>query len=93
MEKRIEMLRAMETVIRNMNDESAIDEWLRNGIPDGAINSATDSSELEWLAEKDNFADIMDTFCYIMREWTKGLDTPKDRKAFFYCDGVQSEQR
>ena len=40
--KRVELLKAMDVVVRSLNDESVMDLWLTNGVPDGAAASAYD---------------------------------------------------
>ena len=44
--KRVELLKAMDVVVRSLNDESVMDLWLTNGVPDGA-----DDSDYESIAE------------------------------------------
>lgn len=44
--KRVELLKAMDIVVRSLNDESVMDLWLTNGVPDGA-----DDSDYEFIAE------------------------------------------
>lgn len=44
--KRVELLWAMDVVVRSLNDESVMDLWLTNGVPDGA-----DESDYEFIAE------------------------------------------
>lgn len=44
--KRVELLKAMDVVVRSLNDEEVMDLWLTNGVPDGA-----DDSEYEFIAE------------------------------------------
>lgn len=44
--KRVELLKAMDVVVRGLNDESVMDLWLTNGVPDGA-----DDSDYEFIAE------------------------------------------
>ena len=44
--KRVELLKAMDVVVRSLNDESVMDLWLTNGVPDGA-----DESDYEFIAE------------------------------------------
>ena len=44
--KRVELLKAMDVVVRSLNDESVMDLWLTNGGPDGA-----DNSDYEFIAE------------------------------------------
>lgn len=43
---RVELLKAMDTIIRSLDDESAMNLWLTNGVPDGA-----DESDYEFIAE------------------------------------------
>lgn len=43
---RVELLKAMDVVVRSLNDESVMDLWLTNGVPDGA-----DDSDYEYIAE------------------------------------------
>ena len=44
--ERVELLKAMDVVIRSLNDEEVMDLWLTNGVPDGA-----DDSDYEFIAE------------------------------------------
>ena len=44
--ERVELLKAMDVVVRSLNDESVMDLWLTNGVPDGA-----DDSDYEFIAE------------------------------------------
>ena len=44
--ERVELLKAMDVVVRSLNDESIMDLWLTNGVPDGA-----DDSDYESIAE------------------------------------------
>ena len=44
--KRVELLKAMDVIVRSLNDESVMDLWLTNGVPDGA-----DDSDYESIAE------------------------------------------
>lgn len=44
--ERVELLKAMDIVVRSLNDEEVMDLWLTNGVPDGA-----DDSEYEFIAE------------------------------------------
>lgn len=44
--ERVELLKAMDVVVRSLNDESVMDLWLTNGVPDGA-----DESDYECIAE------------------------------------------
>ena len=44
--ERVELLKAMDIIVRSLNDESVMDLWLTNGVPDGA-----DESDYEFIAE------------------------------------------
>ena len=44
--ERVELLKSMDVVVRSLNDESVMDLWLTNGVPDGA-----DDSDYEFIAE------------------------------------------
>ena len=44
--ERVELLKAMDVVVRSLNDESVMDLWLTNGVPDGA-----NESDYEFIAE------------------------------------------
>lgn len=44
--KRVELLKAMDVVVRSLDDEEVMDLWLTNGVPDGA-----DESDYEFIAE------------------------------------------
>lgn len=44
--ERVELIKAMDVVVRSLNDESVMDLWLTNGVPDGA-----DESDYEFIAE------------------------------------------
>jgi hypothetical protein len=66
--ERVSVIRAMDTIVRSLNDERDILWWLDSGVPDGEINEETTDEELYWLVDDDeSFADIMSTFVKIMR--------------------------
>jgi hypothetical protein len=66
--ERVSVIRAMDTIVRSLNDEKDILWWLDSGVPDGEINEETTDEELSWLVDDDeSFADIMSTFIKIMR--------------------------
>ena len=44
--ERVELLKAMDVVVRSLNDESVMHLWLTNGVPDGA-----NESDYEFIAE------------------------------------------
>lgn len=66
--ERIAVIKAMDLIVRSLNDERDILWWLEDGVPDGEINEDTLEEDLQWLVEEDDmFADIMSTFTKIMR--------------------------
>ena len=66
--ERISTIKAMDVIIRSLNDERDILWWLEDGVPDGEINEETTDEELYWLVDDDeSFADIMSTFIKIMK--------------------------
>ena len=68
LKERVSVIRAMDTIVRSLNDERDILWWLDSGVPVGEINEETTDEELYWLVDDDeSFADIMSTFVKIMR--------------------------
>ena len=68
LKERVAIIRAMDIIVRSLNDERDILWWLDSGVPDGEINKETTDEELYWLVDDDeSFADIMSTFVKIMR--------------------------
>lgn len=82
--KRIKMVKAMEYIVRNLNDESIMDGWLMYGVPDGDIeygDLTIDNYDDDYFMENQNFADLMALFLKLMR----GADV-----SGLFCDGVLS---
>lgn len=68
LKERVSVIRAMDTIVRSLNDEEYVAWWLEDGVPDGEIDEGTADEELYWLVDDDeSFADIMSTFIKIMR--------------------------
>ncbi|MBQ9663675.1 MAG: hypothetical protein IJV40_11045 [Oscillospiraceae bacterium] len=87
--ERIKMIKAMEFICRNINDEEVFYTWLTDGVADGDIEhgdlSITDDDieNLEYWYEEPAFADLMDTFLHCMAKARKS--------GGLYCDGVVSK--
>ena len=81
-EERLKMVSAMEFICRNLNDEADIEKWLVLGVADGDIPYG-ELCDDDYYIEDANFADLMDTFLYIMKTAYKGG---------LYCDGIVSEE-
>lgn len=81
-QERYEMIRAMETIARCVNDEYVFELWLLYGVADGDIDEDTTPDDLESYMEDDEFSDLMTTFLTVMKHAYKdGL----------YCDGIASK--
>lgn len=88
--EREKMLKAMEFIARQINDEDVFDPWLMYGIADGDIEYGDlDTTEhdvnLECYMEDDSFKDIMTVFLRRMvQAWNSGG---------LCCDGVTSKDK
>lgn len=87
--ERITMVKAMEFITRNLNDEEIFSDWLSIGVADGDIEygdvtvNPDAAEDLEYYLEDENFADLMDTFLQLMKAANKS--------GGLYCDGVVSK--
>ena len=86
--ERAKLVRAMEYICRNVNNEEVFEEWLILGVGDGDIaygdlTIQSDEDEALWYVEDDkNFAELMETFLSVM------VGAKED--GGLYCDGVVS---
>jgi hypothetical protein len=88
--ERVKMVKAMEFIARQVNNENVFEHWLILGVADGDIEYGdlsvaenVEDDEAAWYVDDDkNFAELMETFLSVMRSAKKdgGL----------YCDGVVS---
>lgn len=81
--RRTEVVRAMETLARAVNDEMVFEEWLIYGVADGDIDNNTTDEELEYYIEDEVFAELMGTFLDVMKNAYKS--------GGLYIDGVVSK--
>ena len=88
--ERIKMVKAMEYIARQVNDEEAFyDVWLTLGVADGDIElgdleaRASDKEELAYYIEDEEFSELMRDFLRLM--WFAKRD------GGLYCDGVVSK--
>lgn len=72
MVERIKMVKAMEFIARQINDEEVFEEWLIDGVADGdieygdlAVNS-DDADVLDYYCTDENLADLMRLFLRMM---------------------------
>ena len=82
--ERYEMVRAMETIARAVNDEDVFEGWLMCGVADGDIDETTTDEELEYYIDDKHFAELMDTFLRVMSR--------AKRSGGLYCDGIVSRE-
>lgn len=88
--ERIKMIKAMEYIARQVNDEGVFDGWLTEGVADGDIDygdvsvGTDDAEDLEYYLRDENFADLMDTFLWVMARARKS--------GGLYCDKVVSKK-
>lgn len=83
-QERVALLLAMDTVVRSLNDETYMDAWLESGVPDGTVYE-----DLIDYTDDETFADIMDTFVWVMARATTGRFLgEEERRDTLYCDGV-----
>lgn len=88
--ERIKMVKAMEFLARQVNNEEVFEEWLMMGVADGdieygdiAINKDLDEEEAAWYVDDDkNFAELMETFLSVM--------AGAKEDGGLYCDRVVS---
>ena len=81
--ERTEVVRAMETLARAVNDEGVFEYWLILGVADGDIDETTTDEDLEYYIENETFAELMETFLNLMSKAKKN--------GGLYVDGVVSK--
>ena len=68
--ERTKMVKAMEYIARQINDENVFNGWLANGVADGDIDygdlNPEDDSVEDYIEDDTCFADLMDTFLWCM---------------------------
>ena len=85
--ERIKMVKAMEYITRQINDEDIFEAWLIDGVADDDIDygdlTAEDDGDIESYTEDEHFADLMDSFLWCMRKAYKS--------GGLYCDNISSK--
>ena len=77
--RRAEVVRAMETIARCVNDEEVFYRWLLCGVADGDIDDDTTDEDLEYYCEDKTFADLMERFLDLMTAAKKSGGLYEDR--------------
>ena len=86
--ERIKMVKAMEFIARQVNDEDVFEHWLMYGVADGDIAygnlnvDAEDEEDLDYYISDKAFAELMDDFLTVMYDAGKS--------GGLYCDRVVS---
>lgn len=82
-QERIEMVRAMETIARTINDENILEQWLIYGVADGDIDENTKNEDLDYYTNDETFQDLMNLFLILMSSAKKS--------GGLYCDNIVSK--
>ena len=84
--ERMKMVKAMEFIARQVNDEEVFEIWLSEGVADGDIRYGSldidknDEEDLGYYIEDGNFVELMDTFLRLMK-WA-------NKSGGLYCDNA-----
>ena len=84
-EERMKMVKAMEFIARQLNDEGIFESWLIDGVADGDIEygDLTTYADIDdWYIEDQHFSDLMETFLSCMKA--------AKNHGGLYCDRVVS---
>ena len=77
---------SMDRIIRSINCEIYIEQWLMSGVPDGEFyNDSTIDDVDDFYIQDDEFKVLMDVFSKLV---DKAI-----RNGGFYCDGITSKQK
>lgn len=88
--ERIKMVKAMEYISRNLNDETIFEDWLIAGVADsdiayGDLDIRPDDLEnLDYYINDNTFADLMALFLRLMKR--------ANMSGGLYCDRIVSEK-
>lgn len=70
-QERVKMVKAMEYIARQINDEDVLEGWLISGIADDDIDYgdlSADDGSVEYYTKDSCFADLMNTFLWCMKK-------------------------
>lgn len=86
-QERVDMVRAMETVARNINDEEVFMGWLMCGVADGDITPETTDENIVDMGytEDGTFKDLMS--CFLRRM------VGAYKSGGLYCGGIVSDSK
>lgn len=95
--ERKQLILAMETVVRAINEEDVVDGWLMCGVADGDLNKDSTWEDVDdmYVEKDERFADIMSCFVRTMRRMVDSDEFEKDDRqkgnGYLYCDRVVSK--
>jgi hypothetical protein len=81
--ERANVVRAMDTLARAINNENILPRWLLVGVADGDVDGNETDEDLDFYCEDDTFAEIMGLFLQIM--------SAANKDGGLYVDGIVSE--
>lgn len=85
--ERVKMVKAMEFIARQVNDECVFDRWLMAGVADGDIeygDLSDEPGEAGWYTGNGTFRDLMSTFLRLMAS--------AKASGGLYCNGVTTRE-
>lgn len=85
---RIKMVKAMEFIVRQINDEEVAIRWLYTGVADGDIEYGDLDSNIP--SEAEYYADDKETFAELMGLFLRLMASAKESGGL-YCGGVVSD--
>lgn len=97
MKERKQLVLAMETVTRAINDEEILEGWLMCGVADGDLDSDSTWEDVDdFYVENDvRFADLMSCFVRTMRRMVDDDEFDEEERkkgnGYLYCDKVVSK--
>lgn len=77
--RRVEVVRAMETLARCVNDENVFEGWLMVGVADGDITNDTVDEDLDIYTDDKTFSELMGYFLTLMSRAKKSGGLYADR--------------
>lgn len=89
--ERLQLVKCMEYIVRNLNDENIFESWLYSGVADGDIHYGSvaitpeDEEDLDYYIQDEEFADLISLFLRLM--------TRARKSGGLYCGGVCAGER
>lgn len=82
-ESRAECLMLMDKLLRHLNDEADLDDWLINGVPDGAPDLHMPAELLDYYKDYvHDFEDFVELFARTIRRVCLRVNFTYEKKGF-----------